>query len=74
LPVDAYCVGRDLMDAESSFTRSYGISESGAARMRPDGFVAWRSTNAAADPERTLWEAMQEALGREPAAAALGGA
>jgi 2-polyprenyl-6-methoxyphenol hydroxylase-like FAD-dependent oxidoreductase len=63
LAVDAYCVGRDLAVAEGSFTDSFGLSDAGAVLVRPDGFVAWRSTGAAADPERALRTALQEALG-----------
>ena len=41
LPLDAYCVGRDLADPENRFPGTYGISSSGATLVRPDGFVAW---------------------------------
>jgi hypothetical protein len=41
--VDMYSVGVDLGDPEGRFLKTYGISESGAVLVRPDGFVAWRS-------------------------------
>jgi hypothetical protein len=35
-------------DGEGSFLTSYGISDSGAILVRPDGFSVWRAQNAAA--------------------------
>jgi putative polyketide hydroxylase len=60
LPLDAYCVGTDLVDTEGRFAESFGISASGATLLRPDGFVAWRSHGAAAD----CAGALRDALGR----------
>jgi len=65
VPVDAYCIGRDLTASEEAFTRAYGISESGASLIRPDGFVAWRSEDRTSDPERVLWEHLSASLGGE---------
>jgi hypothetical protein len=64
VPIDAYCIGRDLAVSEGAFTRAYGISESGASLIRPDGFVAWRSFDRASDAERVLEERLSESLGR----------
>jgi Aromatic-ring hydroxylase, C-terminal len=33
----------DLTDAEGTFLELYGLSETGAVLVRPDGRVAWRS-------------------------------
>ena len=44
-----WCEGSSIQNhviASTTFRDSYGISASGAALIRPDGFVAWRSTNA----------------------------
>ena len=32
----------DLIDASGDWRRSYGIDDSGAVLVRPDGHVAWR--------------------------------
>jgi len=63
LPLDAYCVGRDLGDPDGRFAETYGISSKGASLVRPDGFVAWRSPREAADPASVLREALARSLG-----------
>jgi len=63
VPLDAYCVGKDLGDAQSRFAQAYGISPKGASLVRPDGFVAWRSHGEAADPASVLHEALARSLG-----------
>jgi putative polyketide hydroxylase len=45
--VDTYVFGTDVCSA-------YGIGDDGASLVRPDGFVAWRSTSSASDPIQTL--------------------
>ncbi|MEO6887635.1 MAG: FAD-dependent monooxygenase [Ktedonobacteraceae bacterium] len=49
LAVDRYTIGPDqsYSDGDGSFLTSYGISDSGAVLVRPDGFIAWRAQNAA---------------------------
>ncbi|HTI14164.1 MAG TPA: FAD-dependent monooxygenase [Dictyobacter sp.] len=49
LAVDMYRIGQDqpYSDDDGSFLASYGISDSGAVLVRPDGFIAWRAPNAA---------------------------
>ncbi|MGI5351681.1 FAD-dependent monooxygenase [Streptomyces sp. CA-250714] len=42
-----------------SVTEAYGIAADGAVLVRPDGFVAWRSEGADADPTATLREAVR---------------
>jgi putative polyketide hydroxylase len=52
LPVRAYRIGVDLADPRAAFLSSYGVRSTGAALVRPDGIVAWRSrgpSNAARD-------------------------
>jgi putative polyketide hydroxylase len=62
LPLDAYRVGADLVDAEGRFAESYGISAEGATLLRPDGFVAWRSPGAVADCATALRDALRRCL------------
>ena len=63
VPLDAYCVGRDLGDPDGSFSAAYGISSRGAALVRPDGFVAWRSQGETSDPTAVLAAALARSLG-----------
>jgi 2-polyprenyl-6-methoxyphenol hydroxylase-like FAD-dependent oxidoreductase len=52
--LEAFRVGAgarvDLIDAEGAFTDLYGIGESGAVLVRPDGFVGWRVPSLPARP------------------------
>jgi putative polyketide hydroxylase len=45
LELDAYRigVGGDLVDPEGCWRTAYGITDSGAVLIRPDGFVGWRA-------------------------------
>src|SRR5579872_3650047 len=49
LPLDAYCVGRDLEDSDDRFAAAYDLSSCGAVLVRPDGFVAGRFEQDARD-------------------------
>jgi tetracenomycin A2 monooxygenase-dioxygenase len=40
----------DLEDAANRFSAAYGVKADGAVLIRPDGFIAWRHTSAAAGP------------------------
>lgn len=45
LPLDARWVGRDFVfPPDQSFSTIFGVGEGGAALIRPDGIVAWRSS------------------------------
>jgi 2-polyprenyl-6-methoxyphenol hydroxylase-like FAD-dependent oxidoreductase len=63
LPVEAWRVGDRLSDPTGGFCASVGISPAGAILVRPDGFVAWRSEQAVADPATALRAAFSRALG-----------
>ncbi|WP_158889677.1 FAD-dependent monooxygenase [Amycolatopsis anabasis] len=58
--------GRDgaLGDRDGKFAEVAGFGPEGAVLVRPDGFVAWRSTGAVSDPSRRLTEAVGRVLGR----------
>jgi 2-polyprenyl-6-methoxyphenol hydroxylase-like FAD-dependent oxidoreductase len=72
LPFDAYVVGRggssdppgDVRDPSLQFAESYGIGESGAVLVRPDGFVAWRAKTLATDPWRVVAHVLEKLLMR----------
>jgi hypothetical protein len=65
--VDAYRIGAhgDLANADGSWADAYGVSDRGAALIRPDGFVAWRSPDAADDPVQQLTSVLAKLLARE---------
>jgi putative polyketide hydroxylase len=48
LPLDAYRVaeGETVSDPDGCFADAHGLSNSGAVMVRPDGFVAWRASDA----------------------------
>jgi 2-polyprenyl-6-methoxyphenol hydroxylase-like FAD-dependent oxidoreductase len=60
----AHVIGRadGLRDPAGAFAASHGISPTGAALVRPDGFVAWRATAAAPAPRAALADVMQRLL------------
>ena len=62
LPLDAWRVGGELADAGGAFATSVGISPGGAILVRPDGFVAWRSTAAGGNPAAELRAALTKEL------------
>jgi 2-polyprenyl-6-methoxyphenol hydroxylase-like FAD-dependent oxidoreductase len=53
--------------ADEDFTAAYGISPSGATLVRPDGFVAWKSPSASAQPANELTRALTACLAGTPA-------
>ena len=63
-PLDAYCIGRDLADLEHRFPAAYGVSDSGASLVRPDGFVAWNCPAGVATPATALQAALNASLCR----------
>ena len=65
LELEAYCVGgAELRVLSGSFTDAYGVSESGAVLVRPDGFVTWRATSSSSDPPAAVAAALRTALAR----------
>jgi hypothetical protein len=56
----------DLLDREDSWRTKLGMSDAGAVLVRPDGFVAWRST-LPINPERKIGQVFSSILGRPTA-------
>jgi putative polyketide hydroxylase len=48
----------------TAFAAAYGIGESGAVLVRPDGFVAWRAKKLASDPHGTIAKVLTTVLMR----------
>jgi putative polyketide hydroxylase len=53
LALQCHVIGDKLVDVEETFNDRFGIGDTGAVLVRPDGFIAWRmqqlGPNAAAD-------------------------
>ncbi|WP_314622592.1 FAD-dependent oxidoreductase [Streptomyces stackebrandtii] len=70
VPLDSYRIGAGP-DAELSpasdtdWAEVHGVTPDGAVLVRPDGFVAWRSEEASADPGAALRQALTAILGRD---------
>jgi putative polyketide hydroxylase len=62
VPLDAYCIGGDVADLERRFPSAYGVSDSGASLLRPDGFVAWNCRDRATNPVTALQAALKASL------------
>ncbi|MFJ3642714.1 FAD-dependent oxidoreductase [Streptomyces sp. NPDC090108] len=71
VPLDAYRVGpgadADLTydtgnPPETDWAELHGTTADGAVLIRPDGFIAWRTTTAAPDPEGALREVLKQLL------------
>ncbi|QES09803.1 monooxygenase [Streptomyces venezuelae] len=70
VPLDSYRIGAgpaaDLTPAsETDWAEVHGATPDGAVLVRPDGFVAWRSEGATADPGAVLRQALTAILGRD---------
>ncbi len=50
--------------ASPDFTTAYGIGDSGAVLVRPDGVVAWRAKRITSDPGRTVADTLATVLMR----------
>ncbi|RBQ16116.1 protein RdmE [Spongiactinospora rosea] len=56
--------GPELGDPGDAWPARYGVAETGAVLVRPDGHIAWRAREAAADPARTLEDVLRAVLDR----------
>jgi putative polyketide hydroxylase len=65
----AYRLGADgdLLDLEDGWQTNMGMSAKGAVLVRPDGFVAWRTSTLPASPERKLAQVISSILCRSTA-------
>jgi putative polyketide hydroxylase len=65
VPLRAYVVGphADLEPIGRDWAQAYGVDPDGAVLVRPDAFVAWRSTGPVADPDETLTDVLRRAYG-----------
>jgi 2-polyprenyl-6-methoxyphenol hydroxylase-like FAD-dependent oxidoreductase len=61
--------GGDLLDLEHGWPARMGVSSDGAVLVRPDGFVAWRASTLASDPQPLLEQVLSRILCRSTAPA-----
>ena len=74
LPIVALISEHDLSDdpaASDTLTSRYQLGNSGAALIRPDGYLAWHRFSATQNPLETLRSAVDVSLGRSPQSAEL---
>ncbi|MDH6114998.1 putative polyketide hydroxylase [Kitasatospora sp. MAP12-15] len=69
-PLDCYRVGHGAEHELSpepgpDWAGLHGIEADGAVLVRPDGFVAWRSTAGAGDPEQVLAHVLRSVFSRQ---------
>lgn len=72
LPIAALGIGRDLPDPDGTLARLFGIGDTGAVLVRPDGHVAWRQTAEGPDSHGELHRAIGITLGRTTPVSARG--
>ena len=72
MEIDHLCIGprHQLRDREGTWPALRGHGEGGVLLVRPDGHVAYRASEALADPRAALQGALAVALGRRIAATA----
>jgi putative polyketide hydroxylase len=64
LDLDCHCVGAEPRDPDDGFAPAYGLAPTGAVLVRPDGFVGWRATAMADDPQGVIVRALGAMLMR----------
>ena len=65
IDLDFHQIGADgLTDPTGSFADAYGMTASGAALVRPDGFVAWRAKDSAGASSAKMVRVLCSILGR----------
>jgi len=66
LPLSAVRIAADgdLFSADGAFEAAYGVPEDGAIIVRPDGVLAWRTSDADTDADRAVETAMSRLLAR----------
>lgn len=66
LDMDVYSIGQDerYVDSEQNFLTTYGIANSGAVLIRPDGFIAWRAYDTTAHTKGKIEQILKQILCR----------
>ena len=69
IPLTTCQVGIDVLDRDGVFLSRTGLCPAGALLVRPDGFIAWRSADAASDPRSVIEHVLAHVLCRTERAA-----
>ncbi|WP_406379420.1 FAD-dependent monooxygenase [Streptomyces sp. NBC_01618] len=65
IDLDAHRIdGGTLTDPNGTWEETYGVGPEGAVLIRPDGFVAWRSVGACAEPQHELEKVLTQVFDR----------
>ena len=65
LPLQTYIIGGSgVADPEGRWREAYGVDETGAVLVRPDGIVGWRSKSSSPAPLEVLGAALTQILGK----------
>lgn len=64
LELECHPLGEELVDVEGTFEDRFGLSDTGAVLLRPDGFIAWRATELQPSAARDLENALSSVLMR----------
>jgi len=61
IEIECICVGLDINFSDSNaFSCAFGVGTTGAALVRPDGYVAWRSLELPPEPSRILKDIVEQ--------------
>jgi predicted ATPase len=65
LTIRAWTIGTtgDFGDPHQAWASTYGVGNDGAVLIRPDGYVAWRSSGVVSDPRAELTNVLYSVLG-----------
>jgi putative polyketide hydroxylase len=72
LDIQCHLIGADFEDVEQKFNQRYGVGETGAVLVRPDGFIAWRMVELKPGAGDELLWALARVLDRQPSAGVAG--
>ncbi|MFI6811079.1 FAD-dependent monooxygenase [Nonomuraea sp. NPDC050328] len=64
-----HLINDELMDVTGFWQHVYGVGPDGAVLVRPDGYIAWRSSGGVGDPVGVLEDVLGRILGRVPVSA-----
>lgn len=62
LGVQCHVIGGELVDVERTFKDRFGVTDTGAVLVRPDGYIAWRATALQAGSAEALTSALTSIL------------
>jgi putative polyketide hydroxylase len=62
-PIRTYRLGDDVVDEVDVVAQLYGLRDTGAVLVRPDGHIAWRNGGGVSDPAAYLGQVLGALLG-----------